>query len=145
MGDYILGDYMSWWDPLNVLEDYMVWMSQSEMVNDLMRWLYGYGKTLLYIRRLYGMGEPIRNMHILIGRVLTRTLLLCITWYELTNQNAPFALLCPYMVLKGPEILLSQNPHYPTTQNLPEYLQINSRTNHTFLVLKYHSSQLFLY
>ena len=72
-------------------------------MGDYMVWLRDYMIWEIYV-------------NILVGRVLNRTLLLCITWYELTNQNAPFALLCPYMVLKGPEILLFQNPHYPTTK-----------------------------
>ena len=101
MGDYILGDYMSWWDPLNVLEDYMVWMSQSEMVNDLMRWLYGYGKTLLYIRRLYGMGEPIRNICIYyMGDYMAMVRPFCILgdYMVWVNQSETYA----YINWKGP-------------------------------------------
>ena len=55
-------------------------------------------------------------------------------------------------IVSRDKILFLRRPFLAThilycIQNLPEYLQINSRTNqsHTFLVLQYHSSQLFLY
>ena len=38
--------------------------------------------------------------------------LLYVTWYKITNQNAAFPFLCPYMVLADP---LSQNPYFTST------------------------------
>ena len=73
-------------------------------------WLwYDPSNVSQYVRRLYDMDEPIRNVCIyyLAGSSFRTLLIWYVTWYELTNQNAVFPFLCPYMVFR---VLESQNP-----------------------------------
>ena len=101
-----------WWDPSNVSQYVRRLYGMDEpirnvciyyLVGSFLRTLLiltirkNYKETIWYARETIWYGW-FMWIYYLEGSFL-RTLLICyITWYELTNQNAVFAFLCPYMV-----------------------------------------------
>ena len=107
-----------WYDPSNVSQHVRRLYGMNESIwwfNEVTLWLwYDPSNVSQNVRRLYDMDEPIRNVCIyyLAGSSFRTLLIWYVTWYELTNQNAVFPFLCPYMVFR---VLVSQKPHYHTT------------------------------